>query len=79
MQEELSFFGIDFEDSNRRQIQQLFDSNPVPEREGFPRGFKPKLISNAEIDSSLEFKTNGIAIFNSLNYDDDGSIKNYRG
>ena len=65
--EELTFFGItDIEETNKKQLQKMFNINPRPQNEIFTALFSPPIdISDGsfpEIDHSLEFNLEGIQI-----------------
>ena len=52
-QEELNFMGIDFEESNLEIIQDLFNSKPLLEKDGYPPKFIKWDISECKIDHTL--------------------------
>lgn len=56
--EELSFLGIDYEESNRKFLQALFNTNPIPGYNSYKDQFIPIDICDGsfpDIDHSLYF------------------------
>ena len=64
----MTFFGIEYEDSNIKHIQKLFYSNPIPEKEGYPPSFLPVDITDKDIDHSLRFTLEELRVHDSYGY-----------